>query len=459
MTGQHEPRDASIHGRVDFDGRLISADPPLAELHLRAGGEAGGMLAVPQLAALARLARRFGTPITRPLIAADGDLDLDLEVHAEPGEGHVDLVISAWTPRPARSHAPASTLEREADFVRAAADWMWETDDKLRFTGISSAAAEAIDAKVDDLLGEPLTRLFHFVEEEDGALPILSALAEQRRFDDQKVQLRGGNGALYGLAAIPLRDGQGRFAGFRGAAAQFEAAEVLEWPVRAPRISHAFGERLEKALRDPIHHIIAHADSIGAQNDGPLRADYAGYAQDIGTAGRHLLGLVDDLVDLQAIERPDFAIAAEPIDLAQVARHAAALLSGPAASRAVRIEQPGDDTALPACGEPRRALQVMVNLLSNAIRYSPDGGTVTIDAACDDSRTWVVVADRGKGIAPADQARIFEKFERVDASEAGGTGLGLYIARRLARAMGGDITCHSVPGEGARFTFILPLRV
>ncbi|HKT15262.1 MAG TPA: ATP-binding protein, partial [Allosphingosinicella sp.] len=70
----------------------------------------------------------------------------------------------------------------------------------------------------------------------------------------------------------------------------------------------------------------------------------------------------------------------------------------------------------------------------------------------------VIVADQGKGVDPADQARIFDKFERVDPSEAGGTGLGLYIARRLARAMGGDIALDSAPGQGARFTLALPLR-
>ncbi len=81
---------------------------------------------------------------------------------------------------------------------------------------------------------------------------------------------------------------------------------------------------------------------------------------------------------------------------------------------------------------------------------------VWIRAERDGDRAVLVVADQGKGIAIADQARIFEKFERVDPSEPGGSGLGLYIARRLARAMGGDITVDSAPGQGARFTFTLP---
>jgi signal transduction histidine kinase len=99
-----------------------------------------------------------------------------------------------------------------------------------------------------------------------------------------------------------------------------------------------------------------------------------------------------------------------------------------------------------------------MNLITNAIRYSPEGGMVWIRAVQEGDRACVVVDDQGKGISEADQLRIFGKFERVDPSEPGGTGLGLYIARRLARAMGGDIAVKSAPGEGARFTLSLPYR-
>jgi signal transduction histidine kinase len=98
-----------------------------------------------------------------------------------------------------------------------------------------------------------------------------------------------------------------------------------------------------------------------------------------------------------------------------------------------------------------------MNLLTNAIRYSPEGGMIWIRAEQDDGVASIVIADQGKGIALEDQARIFDKFERVDPAEPGGTGLGLYIARRLARAMGGDIKVDSAPGQGARFTFTLPV--
>jgi signal transduction histidine kinase len=311
------------------------------------------------------------------------------------------------------------------------------------------------------MVGRQLTRLFRFLESEDGALPILTALAEQTRFDGQIAELRTGAKTRYSLSGVPLIDGNGRFAGFRGSAATLRskpsappANDDGEW--REPRSPRAFGERLDQALRTPLDRIIVNAETIAAKDSGPLSESYADYAGDIASAARHLLALVDDLVDLQDIEGPDFRPEIEPLDLADVARRAAGLLSVRAANREVRIDSPRDDESLPALGEFKRALQVMMNLVSNAIRYSPEGASVWIRAEEAGEAMAIVVADQGKGIALEDQARIFEKFERVDPNEPGGTGLGLYIARRLARVMGGDVTVESAPGQGARFTFTLP---
>lgn len=462
MSEQRQARDAAVRGRVDFEGRLIDAGQELAGLHRRAGGEQGGTLAIPQIAALARLARRLGIVVSRSVIAADGAVDVELWVRAQPVEGGVELSITGWSEQPARSPAAAPAVEREADFLRAAADWTWETDEALRFTALSPAGAAAVGKAPADLIGRQVTRMFRFAEGGDGTLPILTALAEQRRFDDQLAELRGGQRGSYRLAGVPLIDGSGRFAGFRGSATSVAPASApapapVE-PVSAASDGPAFGERLDRALRVPLDHIISNAETISAQPEGPLRKDYAGYAGDIAAAGRHLLALVDDLVDLAAIERPDFAPEAEPIDLADVARRAAGLHAVRAAGRNIRIDRPADDEALPATGEFKRALQIMVNLIGNAVRYSPEGGAVWVRIEREDDLACVIVADQGKGIAEEDQARIFDKFERVDPSEPGGTGLGLYIARRLARAMGGDIAVDSAPGQGARFTFTLPTR-
>src|SRR6185503_7195239 len=122
--------------------------------------------------------------------------------------------------------------------------------------------------------------------------------------------------------------------------------------------------------------------------------------------------------------------------------------------RGVVIEIEARDT-LPARGEERAVTQILVNLLSNAIRHSPQQGKVRLTFANTPATASASVSDQGPGIGAADQQRIFERFERADPKE-GGTGLGLAIARRLARSMGGDVTLDSAPGEGARFTLTLP---
>jgi signal transduction histidine kinase len=449
-----------VTGRVDAEGRLVAADPLLADLNARAGGGEGGMLSVPQIAALARLARRLGITISRAAIAADGDRDIDLWVRADPAGDEVELSITGWSERSPQSSVVAAPAEREADFLRAAADWTWETDDALRLTGLSGAGAAGIGRPTADLVGKQLTRLFRFRESEDGSLPILTGLAEHRRFEGQIAELRTGRKGRYLLSGVPLIDGMGRFAGFRGAAVSFRAedAAAATRPPADPARASAFSERLGQALRAPLSHIVENAERLRAQPEGPLRHDYTSYAGDIAAAGRHLLSLVDDLVDLQAIEGPDFVPEGEPLDLGDLARRAAGLLSVRAADRGVRIDGPGPDESLPSTGDFTRALQVLMNLITNAIRYSPESGQVWVRLEREADLAAVIVADQGKGIAAADQERIFEKFERVDPNEPGGTGLGLYIARRLARAMGGDISVDSAPGQGARFTFTLPAQ-
>lgn len=428
---------AIAHAIVDADGRLLSADPAIAALHARAGGSDGGPLAVPQLATAARLARRLGIIVARRVTVADEEADIELWVRAQPEGDRVRLAASGWTEQPA--WRPVATPAA----VPGDGGWRWETDAALRLTFIS------LDAGFDALalLGRPLTALFGFDERGDGSMPILDSLARRRPFRRQPAILRPTGGQVT-LDAEVRPDRSGAFGGLTGTARMVE-------PTAEP-LSSGFTAGLDKALRTPLARIVASADSIGAQADGPVSAGYADYAADIASAGRHLMGLVDDLVDLQAIERPDFRPAAEAMDLADVARRAAGLLAVRAGAAGVAIGRPPADASAHCVGDFRRTLQILVNLLTNAVRYSPRGQPVIVEVNVVDGRAVATVTDRGKGIAAADQGRVFEKFERVDVGEPGGNGLGLFISRRLARAMGGDLTVESAPGEGARFTLSLP---
>lgn len=450
-----------IHGRMSGDGRLVEADAPLLALQLEAGGVAGGPVVIPALAHLMRTAMRLGATIARPVTVTSIDREIALWARLKPDADGVAISIAEWTERP-RAADPADTPAMGTHAELARDGWIWRVDARLTF---HSADAGGMDAGHDlPRAGDTLTSYFRLLETDEGTdrLPMLSAVAAHRPFSRQPALLRGSEGMLYSLAALPTFDMDGRLTGYRGKAIA-EVPRVVTRPVASANEpggwSPLFTRRLDHALRQPLSRIIANADTISGQHEGPLRADYASYAADIAQAGRHLVELVDDLSDLQAIERPDFTVAREAVDIADLGRRAAGLLKMRAADHAITLSAPDADERVMATAEYRRVLQILVNLIGNAVRYSPNESAVWVRV--DENRAVgtvsVIVADQGRGIDPADQERIFARFERLTPEDGAGSGLGLYISRRLARAMGGDISVESALGQGARFTLTLPV--
>ena len=141
-------------------------------------------------------------------------------------------------------------------------------------------------------------------------------------------------------------------------------------------------------------------------------------------------------------------------DLGEVAAEAVSLVSSDAETGKVVIRTAPSAGSLSVAAEKRAILQILVNILGNAIRHSPENGTVDVSFTAGEQRVGVSIADQGPGIAPWDQDRLFEKYEQGE--KPGSTGLGLAISRRLARSMGGDVLVESAPGQGARFMVVLP---
>lgn len=440
------------------DGTLASADTLLLALQREAGGDIGTPIAVPQIAAIVRLSRRLGVTVSRPIVAAAERGDIDMWVRARPEGGGMALSIIDWRERSVAA-MPMDPAACESDIAALAEGWVWQIDTHLRFqmllAGDDVQGALPADAPVP---GTRFSAFFDLKPDEEGDMAMLLGLAQRRAFRDQRASLVGDETRQFRLSAFPLFDMAGQLVGYRGAALPAEQAVVA--PFRQDGVVTLypadFSKRLDRSLRQPLGRIIANADTIGAQLDGPLRPDYADYAQDIASAGRHLMALVDDLADLQAIDRPDFSVVAEEVDLADLGRRAAGLLGVKALDRQIGIVAPETDCAVNAIGEFRRVLQILVNLVGNAVRYSSEGGMVRIVTEQGHGEARIMVIDHGPGIAPADRERIFNKFERLGRDDAGGSGLGLYISRRLARAMGGDIHIGGEPGEGACFVLTLP---
>ena len=435
-----DPR--AVVGRLDRSGRLIAADPELEALQREAGSAVGQTLALPQVAAVAHLARKLGTAVARPAIAASTDHDIEFWVNAKPEGDEIALSLEGWTVRPAAAPRLATLLGGGSEAAAAASRHEWTTDEELRIISLSAELAELLGVDIAEASGAALTRIVRLEEDELGEMPLVNALAARRSFTGQRARSRSDDNCVVLLSGDVVTAADGSFAGFRGTA-QGEGDAQPSVPAR----STAFDLALEEVLRSPLDRIIESAERIVDRSDGPLRSDYASYGTDIASAARHLLSVLRAMS-----EEPGQADLT--VDLAALTGEAVVMLDSTAEERGVRIEVEGGEP-LPARGQERAVIQILVNLISNAIRYSPEQGTVHLAFARTAGTASVAVSDEGPGIAPSDQQRIFERFERAHSKEAG-TGLGLAISRRLARSMGGDVSLDSPPGEGARFTLTLP---
>lgn len=459
----------AVRGRVNPDGRLVYADDALLRLQQAAGGELGGPILLPALARLTQLSARLKTPIERPVLMGDDTHEIRAHGRFLPdGEG-VRIELIDWesvaapivdsddimAPLPRRIVPPGS--------VR------WACDIRLRLVMVEADLAWGLDDI--DWMSRSLSELFQLAPDNYGSFPLLVALAAQGGFGGQRARMSLGSadGTILILRAKPMFDGD-NFTGFFGDAepvgfGQLPADVAIIQPDASAATllgnidTRSFALRIDGALRRPLGRIVANAETIAGQMQGPIRADYARYASDIALAGRHLLDLVDDLADLQAVERDNFTVASEAVDLADVARRAAGLLMMKAKERGIRIDAPAADEAAVVTAEFRRVLQILINLIGNAVHYSPDNSMVWLRVDDQDDWSTITIADQGPGMSVEDQAKLFNKFERLGRTDGGGSGLGLYISRRLAQAMGGDISVESAPGQGARFTLRLPRRL
>jgi signal transduction histidine kinase len=233
---------------------------------------------------------------------------------------------------------------------------------------------------------------------------------------------------------------------------------------KASRAKSEFLATMSHEMRTPINAMIGYADLLEIGVAGPLNERQRGQLARIRASGKHLIGLVDEILDLAGIESGHLRLDAATARISDAAQTALAIVQPQAEGKGVAL---GSACVCPtACtytGDPRRVEQILLNLLSNAVKFTPAGGRIELHCreVVDPDGRWVeaTVHDTGVGIPEDQLERVFEPFVQVDAGYTrahGGVGLGLAISRRLARMMGGEVTAHSTTGRGSRFTLRLP---
>jgi signal transduction histidine kinase len=227
----------------------------------------------------------------------------------------------------------------------------------------------------------------------------------------------------------------------------------------ASRHKSEFLANMSHELRTPLNAVLGFSEVLLERMFGDVNAKQEEYLTDIAASGRHLLSLVNDILDLSKIEAGRMELELAEFDLPQTIDNTLMLVRERAGSRGVALEQTVDGRLPCIRGDERKIRQVLLNLLSNALKFTPAGGRIEVRAGVVDGTAEVSVTDTGVGIALEDQATVFEEFRQVGTAEkkAEGTGLGLALSRKFVELHGGRIWVTSQPGVGSTFAFTLPL--
>jgi len=229
----------------------------------------------------------------------------------------------------------------------------------------------------------------------------------------------------------------------------------------ANRHKSEFLANMSHELRTPLNAVIGFSEVLLERMFGEVNEKQEEYLQDILSSGKHLLSLINDILDLSKIEAGRMELEAQPFDLPAAFDNALTLIRERASRNSIGLGVHVDPRIGEVVADERKVKQVLLNLLSNAVKFTPEGGTITMSAVLNGGMVEISVADTGIGIAPEDQAAVFEEFRQVGtdyARKREGTGLGLALARRLVELHGGTLTLQSEIGKGSTFTFTIPVR-
>jgi GAF domain-containing protein len=238
-----------------------------------------------------------------------------------------------------------------------------------------------------------------------------------------------------------------------------ELADKSQQLEAASRHKSEFLANMSHELRTPLNAIIGFSEVLTERMFGEVNEKQEEYLKDIYASGQHLLSLINDILDLSKIEAGRMELELTDFDLPQAISNALTLVRGRAERRGIALHQAVDERLGHMRGDERKIKQVLLNLLSNALKFTPEGGQVGARASLVDGMAEIAVTDTGVGIAPEDQEAVFEEFRQVGTADkkVEGTGLGLTLSRKFIELHGGKIWVKSQVGAGSTFTFTLPL--
>jgi signal transduction histidine kinase len=367
-----------------------------------------------------------------------------------------------------RQHAAAlrESERRLKAYAEMAADWFWEQGADLRFVRDSKIPHTSLPTDIGKTrweLGDPAMSEHRWELHK-------ADLAARRSFRDFHWERIGidGKRRYMSTSGDPIFSEAGVFLGYRGTGrdrtAGVEAEEDLrqakELAEAANRAKSEFLANMSHELRTPLHSIIGFGELIHDQASGRIGDNYVEWSGEILDSGRHLLDMINELLELSKIETGRFELLNESIDLAGIAQACVGMVRLQAEANRVRIDCAIGETEADLRADRRALKQILLNLLTNAVKFTPADGHISITTErTSNGGIALIVADTGIGIDPAALSTLCEPFTQADASISrrfGGTGLGLAISSRLAALHGGALTIESTPERGTTVRVAFP---
>ncbi len=319
----------------------------------------------------------------------------------------------------------------------------------------------------DELLGQPVETLLpiRFRKSHVRSVGAFFQLPQRRAMGSGLAlfgQRKDGSEFPVEVSLSPLKTAEGTLVS--SAIRDITERKIIEAQIQeSNRLKSEFLANMSHELRTPLNAIIGFAALIHGAKAGPISAQQKEYLGDILTSSRHLLQLINDVLDLAKVESGKMEFHVESVNLGKLVLEVRDTLRGLAAEKRIGIDLALDPALRRANLDPAKFKQVLFNYLSNAIKFTLEGGSVVIRTSCEGAETFrLEVEDTGIGIKPEDLGRLFGEFQQLDASTAkkhGGTGLGLVLTKRIVEAQGGSVSVESVVGKGSIFGAVLPLNL
>lgn len=376
------------------------------------------------------------------------------------------LLPATETERLERALAVAE--DRLDDLQRLVSDWVWECDAEMRLTHVSDRVFDRLGYLPQELVGSPLTSL---TLDRQMWIDELAAPDRRRPFRDRPVAMRhkeGGKRTFELSAVCRFNDSDGKFCGYRGIArdvterdAQLAAlVKAVDDAEAANRAKTEFLANMSHELRTPLNAIMGFAEIMKLETFGPVeQPKYQEYFRDILRSSDHLLNVINDILDIAKIEAGKVELDEAEVEVTEIFAAVERFVRDNAERSGISVCVRNSGPLPRLLADERRLRQVLLNILSNAVKFTPPGGRVEMSAELAEEGLEIVIRDSGIGMEPAQIAVAMAPFGQVDSGlgrKYDGTGLGLPLSKALTDLHGGRFRLESIPGTGTTVTIWLP---